>query len=220
VKFIAGRVTSSRLSPVDTDDLVGYGVIGLIDAIDRFDPSRGVKFETYASVRIKGAIIDELRKLSWVPRSALKKITALNRAREELMDMLGREPNDEEVASSLEITVEDLRKIEGYINYLSVSSLEDVIFATDDDMCLSSVVEDTRSPKPEEVLEKKERYSALKDAIEVLGEKDKLLMSLYYYEKMTLKEIGEVMGISESRVCQLHSRAILRLRDNLKKLNY
>lgn len=221
VKFIASRIFTGRMSPVDQDDLINYGVIGLIDAIDRFDTSKGVKFETYASLRIKGAIIDELRKLNWMPRSAISKISRLNEVKETLKEKLDREPNSSEIASELGVSMSDLRKIESYVNYLSVVSLDEIIFQSDDDeIFLSSTIEDEKSPRPDNVLEEKEKFHMLKGAIDMLEEKDKLILNLYYHEKLTLKEIGQVLDISESRVSQLHSRIILRLRDNLKKLKY
>jgi len=221
VKFIAGRIFISKLSSVDTDDLTGYGVIGLIDAIAKFDPAKGVKFETYASLRIRGAIIDELRKINWMPRTVITKVSKLNEVRENLKSKLGREPRSSELAEGLGISLEELRKTESYINYLSIISLDEIIFQSDDDdIFLHSTVEDCSSPRPENVLEDKEKLIMLKKAIVMLDEKDKLVLNLYYYEKLTLKEIGQALEVSESRVSQIHSRAILRLRDNLKKLNY
>jgi RNA polymerase sigma factor for flagellar operon FliA len=221
VKMIAGRIFFSKSSPVDTEDLVSFGIIGLIDAVDRFDPSKGVKFETYASLRIKGAIIDEIRKLSWIPRTAMAKISKLNEVRDDLKAKLGREPKDEEIAKQLGITVEQMRKMENYVNYMSIISLDEVIFQSDDDeLFLYSTIEDNNSLKPDKLLEKKEAEGILKEAIEMLDDKDKLVLSLYYSERLTLKEIGSVLKVSESRVCQIHSRAILRLRENLKKLKY
>lgn len=220
VKFIAGRIMVKKIPYLDIDDIYQYGVIGLIDAIDRYDPMRGVKFETYASIRIKGEIIDEVRRQSWVPRSVVEKISKLNETREQLKARLSREPNDSELASSLGISSEELRKSESYVNYLSLISLEDIIYESDDEGLLYSVVENENSPKPDAILEEKERLEILKKSIDMLDYKDKLLLNLYYNEKLTLKEIGNVLKVSESRVCQLHSRAILRLRANIKKLNY
>lgn len=221
VKYLAGRIPISRTSQVDIDDLIGYGVIGLIDAIDRFDPKKGVKFETYASFRIKGAIIDELRKLNWIPRSAMVKVSKLNEVRDELKACLGREPQDDEIASKLGVSIDELRKTENYINYLSVVSLDEVIFQSDEDeLLMNAAVEDTKSPRPDAVLEEKEKLSILKKAIELVNEKDRLVLSLYYYEKLTLKEIGRILDVSESRVSQIHSRALMRLRENIRKLNY
>lgn len=220
VKFIAGRIMVKKIPYLDIDDIYQYGVIGLIDAIDRYDPMRGVKFETYASIRIKGEIIDEVRRQSWVPRSVVEKISKLNETREQLKARLSREPNDSELASSLGISPEELRKSESYVNYLSLVSLEDIIYESDDEGLLYSVVENENSPKPDAILEEKEKLEILKKSIDMLDYKDKLLLNLYYNEKLTLKEIGNVLKVSESRVCQLHSRAILRLRANIKKLNY
>lgn len=220
VKFIAGRIMVKKIPYLDIDDIYQYGVIGLIDAIDRYDPLRGVKFETYASIRIRGEIIDEIRRQSWVPRSVVEKITRLNEKREQLKATLNRDPSDAELAYSLDISLEELRKSEGYVNYLSLVSLEDVIYESDDEEFLYSVVENESSPKPDVILEEKEKLEILKKSIDMLDEKDRILLNLYYNEKLTLKEIGKILKVSESRVCQLHSRAILRLRANIKKLNY
>lgn len=221
VKYIAGRIIVGKSSAIDMEDLIGYGVIGLIDAIDRFDPKKGVKFETYANFRIKGAIIDELRKLNWVPRSAMAKITKLNDIKSALKSKLLREPSDEEIACELGVEVEELRKTESYINYLSIVSLDEVIFQSDEDeISMHSMVEDTKSPRPDVIVEDKEKLSTLKKAIELMNEKDRLVLNLYYNEKLTLKEIGHVLDVSESRVSQLHSRAILRLRETIRKLGY
>lgn len=221
VKYIASRMIMGLPPGVEFDDLVSYGIIGLIDAIEKFDTSKGIKFETYATLRIKGAIIDELRKISWMPKSAFSKLTQLNVAREKLEVTLNREPSEQELAEYLGITVEDVRLTESYINYLSVVSLEDIFFKSDDeDIQVKNMIENENSPQPEKIIEEEEKIFILKKAIDMLPEKDKLVLQLYYFEKLTLKEIGKVLEITESRVSQLHSRAILRLRENLKKLNY
>lgn len=220
VKFIAGRIMVRKIPYLDINDIYQYGVIGLIDAIDRYDPSKGVKFETYASIRIRGEIIDEIRRQSWVPRSVVDRISMLNEARERLEGELKREPTDMEIASSLGISEEELRKSQDYVNYLSLVSLEDIIYESDDEEALYSIVENEKSPKPDVILEEREKLEILKKSIDMLDEKDKLLLNLYYNEKLTLKEIGSVLDVSESRVCQLHSRAILRLRANIKKMDY
>lgn len=221
VKYIASRMIMGLPPGVEFDDLVSYGIIGLIDAIEKFDTSKGIKFETYATLRIKGAIIDELRKISWMPKSAFSKLTQLNVAREKLEATLNREPSEHELAEYLGITVEDVRLTESYINYLSVVSLDDIFFKSDDeDIQVKNMIENENSPQPEKIIEEEEKIFILKKAIDMLHEKDKLVLQLYYFEKLTLKEIGKVLEITESRVSQLHSRAILRLRENLKKLNY
>lgn len=221
VKYIASRLVIGKPPGIEYEDLVSFGILGLIDAIEKFDPSKGLKFETYATLRIKGSIIDELRKISWIPKSAFSKFSLLNTAREKLEKELKREPTDEEIADMMKITVEDVKNIEGYINYISLISLDEVFFRTDDeDIQLKSVIVDEKSPQPDVMVEEREQSEMLKKAIDMLTKKDKLILNLYYYEKFTLKEIGSVLSISESRVSQLHSRAILRLRENMKKLKY
>lgn len=221
VKYIASRLISGKPPGIEIDDLISFGVIGLIDAIEKFDPTKGIKFETYATVRIRGAIIDELRKISWIPKSAFSKLSVLNRTREELESKLNREPSEQELAESMKTTVEDIRNIQSYVNYVSIVSLDEVFFKSDDeDLQFKNIIEDENSPQPEKILEENEKFSVLKDAIELLPEKDKIVLNLYYFEKLTLKDIGRILDISESRVSQLHSRAIVRLRENMKKLKY
>lgn len=221
VKYIASRMVSGKPPGVEFEDLVSFGILGLIDAIEKFDTSKGLKFETYATLRIRGAIIDELRKISWIPKSAFSKLSALNSSREVLENKLNREPTDAEIAAYMNISVEDVRNIQTYVNYVSVVSLDEVFFkSNEDDLQFRNIVEDENSPQPDKILEENEKYDVLKQAIELLTEKDKIVLNLYYYEKLTLKEIGKVLSISESRVSQLHSRAIVRLRENLKKLKY
>lgn len=221
VKYIASRLIIGTPPGIEFDDLVSYGIIGLIDAIEKYDPSKGIKFETYATLRIKGAIIDELRKISWMPKSAFSKLTQLNLAREKLEAKLNREPTEKELAEYLGVSVNEIRSTESYINYLSVVSLEDIFYKSDDeDIHFKNMIENENSPQPDKVLEEEEKVLMLKKAIDMLPEKDKLILQLYYYEKLTLKEIGKVLEITESRVSQIHSRAIVRLRENLKKLSY
>ncbi|MDO6355424.1 MULTISPECIES: FliA/WhiG family RNA polymerase sigma factor [unclassified Caloramator] len=221
VKYIASRLVAGKPPGVEFEDLVSYGIIGLIDAIEKFDPTKGIKFETYATLRIKGAIIDELRKISWIPKSAVSKLSLLNQAREELESSLNREPTDKELADKLNISEEELKTIESYVNYVSLVSLEEIFFKSDEeDMQVKDFVEDANSPHPETIVENEERLKILREAISMLPEKDKLILNLYYFEKLTLKEIGKILEVSESRVSQLHSRAIIRLRENLKRLKY
>jgi RNA polymerase sigma factor for flagellar operon FliA len=221
VKYIASRLVAGKPPGVENEDLVSYGVLGLIDAIERFDPSKGLKFETYATLRIRGAIIDELRKISWIPKSAFSKLAALNHAREELEVKLNREPTLQELSQQMNVPEEEVRNIETYVNYVSVISLDEVFFKSDeDDLHFKNIIEDENSPQPDKILEEGEKLQMLKQGIEMLPEKDKIILNLYYYDKLTLKEIGKVLEISESRVSQLHSRAIVRLRENMKKLKY
>lgn len=221
VKYIASRLVSGKPPGVESEDLVSFGILGLIDAIEKFDPSKGLKFETYATLRIRGAIIDELRKISWIPKSAFSKLSALNQARSELESDLCREPLDEELAKHMNITVSEVHQIQSYVNYVSIISLDEVFFKSDDEeLQFKNTVEDVTSPKPDKILEDEEMLEVLNNALQMLSEKDRIILNLYYYEKLTLKEIGKILDVSESRVSQLHSRAIIRMRENLKKLQY
>lgn len=221
VKYIASRLVAGKPPGVEYEDLVSFGIIGLIDAIERFDVSKGLKFETYATLRIRGSIIDELRKISWIPKSAFSKLSNLNQAREELEMKLKKEPTDQELSDYMGITIGEVRNIQTYINYVSVVSLDEVFFQSDEeDLKVKNIVEDESSPQPEKLLEDSEQLEMLKKGIDMLSDKDKLILNLYYYEKFTLKDIGKILEISESRVSQLHSRAIIRLRENFKKLKY
>lgn len=220
VKYIASRVIIGKTKYIEYEDLVSYGMLGLMDAISKFDESRGMKFSTYASIRIKGAMIDELRKNSPISKGAMDKLNRYNEAIESLQKELGREPTDMEIANRLQMSLKEMMEIENYINYISIVSLEDLIFSEDDDIPLIGTIEDNKSPSPEKTLEEKEELEYLAKALELLNEKDNLVLTLYYYEGLTLKEIGRVLSVSESRVCQLHSRAIVHLRKAMIKLKY
>jgi RNA polymerase sigma factor FliA len=220
VKYIASRVIIGKSKYIEYDDLVGYGMIGLMDAINKFDESKGMKFSTYASIRIKGNMIDEIRRNSPISKGAMDKLNRYNEAVERLQRKLLREPTDEEVALELNLTLSEVSNIENYINYISLVSLEDMLYSEDDEMPLIGTIEDINSPSPEKSIEEKEEIVYLGKAIETLNEKDKTVLSLYYYEGFTLKEIGKVLEVSESRVCQLHSRAIMHLRKALQKMKY
>lgn len=220
VKYIASRVIIGKSKYIEFEDLVGYGMLGLMDAINKFDESRGMKFSTYASIRIKGSMIDEIRKNSPISKGAMDKLNRYNEAVENLQRNLMKEPSDEEIARELKISISEVSEIEGYINYISLVSLEDILFSEDDEMPLMGMIEDRKSPSPEMALEEKEEIEYLMKALDTLNEKDRTVLSLYYYEGLTLKEIGKVLEVSESRVCQLHSRAILHLRKALKRMKY
>ncbi|WP_294400686.1 FliA/WhiG family RNA polymerase sigma factor [uncultured Clostridium sp.] len=220
VKYIASRVMFGKNKYMEYEDLVSYGMIGLIDAINKFDNSKGMKFSSYASIRIKGAMIDELRKSRPISKGAMDKLNRYNKAIEELQSELLREPTNNEISKYLGISLSEVAEIENYINYISMVSLENVIFSDDEDINLMGIIEDKNSPSPDSYLEDKERIEILTEAIELLKEKDRMILNLYYYEGLTLKEIGKVLEVSESRVCQLHSRAIRNLRECMKKLHY
>lgn len=215
VKFVAGRVASGLPQNVEQTDLTSYGIFGLIDAIDKFDPERGFKFETYAIARIKGAIIDELRAIDWVPRSVRAKAREIERAYSKLENELKRSPEDREVAAELGITEEELANSMSQISFVGLVALDELLDSGND---RSGSVKDSladRSSDPVEQYEVDEMKHVLADAINRMPEREKLVLTLYYYQGLTLNEIGSVLGVTESRVCQIHTKAILQLRGRL-----
>ena len=220
VKYIASRIMVGRTTYIEYEDLVSYGLIGLMDAISKFDPNKGIKFSSYASIIIKGEMIDQIRKARPISKGAMDKLAKYNEAVEILQNRLYREPTVEEIAEYLGITISDVIDIEGYINFMAVVSLEGILFSEDDELTIKGVIEDKNSPSPHDAYEEQERVEVLAQCIEKLKEKDRIILNLYYYEGLTLREIGEVLEVSESRVCQLHSRAIKNLRLMLKKIDY
>lgn len=220
VKYIASRVIIGKSKYIEFEDLLGYGMVGLMDALSKFDESKGMKFSTYASIRIRGSMIDEIRKNSPISKGAMDKLNRYNKAIERLQKKNFKDPNIIEIAEELGLTVDKVGEIENFINYISIVSLEDLIFSDDDDICLIGTIQDKKSPNPEKNFEDMEKVEYLTKALGLLNEKDNTVLSLYYYEEMTLKQIGKVLGVSESRVCQLHSRAIVHLRKMLSKLKY
>jgi RNA polymerase sigma factor FliA len=217
VKYVAGRLGSSLPAHVDEGDLVSYGLLGLIGAIERYDPDRDIKFETYAIARIRGAIIDELRALDWVPRSVRSRARQIERAIGELEAKLGRAPTDEEIAAKVGVTVDELDNSLTDISRSSIAALDELwsVSGDGDQVSLLDTLEDDNVSQPAEVLDETETREALADAIARLPEREKLVVTLYYYEELTLREIGEVLGVTESRVSQLHTKAILRLKSRL-----
>ena len=217
VKYVAGRLGSGLPAHVDEGDLVSYGLLGLISAIERYDPARDIKFETYAIVRIKGAIIDELRALDWVPRSVRSRAREIERAIAELEAKLGRAPNDDEIAGKIGISVDELDESLSDISRSSIAALDELwaVSGEGDQVSLLDTIEDTSGPRPADVLDETDLRETLADAIARLPEREKLVITLYYYEELTLREIGEVLGVTESRISQLHTKAVLRLKARL-----
>jgi len=214
---VAGRLGSGLPAHVDEGDLVSYGLLGLIGAIERYDPARDIKFETYAISRIKGAIIDELRALDWVPRSVRSRAREIERAIAELEAKLGTAPTDEQIAAKIGISVDELEESLTDISRSSIAALDELwsVSGEGDQVSLMDTIEDTQGVRPQEALDENEMREALADAIARLPEREKLVVTLYYYEELTLREIGEVLGVTESRVSQLHTKAILRLKARL-----
>jgi RNA polymerase sigma factor for flagellar operon FliA len=216
VKFVAGRMASGLPAHVEESDLISYGLLGLIGAIERFDPDRDIKFETYALARVKGAIIDELRSLDWVPRSVRARARAIERAHAELEGTLQRAPTDEEMAAKLELSVEDFRGALLEIANSSVLALDDLWTFADPEggsqVSILDTIQDPGSADPETEAQASELKDRLADAIESLPERERLVIALYYYENLTLREIGEVLDVTESRVSQIHTKAVIGLR--------
>jgi RNA polymerase sigma factor for flagellar operon FliA len=218
VKYVAGRLGSGLPAHVDEGDLVSYGLLGLISAIERFDPDRDIKFETYAIARIKGSILDELRALDWVPRSVRSRARQIERAMSELESKLGRAPSDEELAAKVGVTVEELEDSLTDISRSSIAALDElwtISGSGGDSVALIDTIEDEHGPEPQTAFAQTELREIVADAITSLPEREKLVITLYYYEDLTLREIGEVLGVTESRVSQLHTKAILRLKARL-----
>ncbi|NMA65994.1 MAG: FliA/WhiG family RNA polymerase sigma factor [Clostridiaceae bacterium] len=217
VKYVAGRLSIYFGTNVEYDDLVGYGVFGLIDAIDKFDLSKNVKFETYASLRIRGAIIDAIREQDWAPRTLRKKSKELEKTYSEIENKLGRSATDKEVAEKMGISLDELHKLLQEVNMSQMISLEDYL-EQNHETGFDPLSLERDEEQPEERMEVIELKEILADAVEKLPEKEKMVVTLYYYEELTLKEISKIMGVSESRVSQLHTKAILRMRGKLERI--
>ena len=214
VKFVAGRVAAGLPRNVDQSDLVSYGVFGLIDAIDKFEPERGFKFETYAINRIKGSILDGLRSLDWVPRSVRSRAREMERSLSELEHRLQRTPSDEELAKHMGQEVESVRSTLAEISNLGLIALDEMI-GPDAGSSLGDFLPDVGGMSPEAAFQAEETRHMLGDAINRLPDRERLVITLYYFEGLTLAEIGEVLGVTESRVCQIHAKSVLSLRDRM-----
>jgi RNA polymerase sigma factor for flagellar operon FliA len=218
VKYVAGRVGVGLPPNIEQADLVSYGIFGLIDAIEKFDLERAIKFETYAISRIKGAIIDELRAIDWIPRSVRYKAREVEKAYAALEAKLHRTPTESEVAGELGISLDELHTIFSQVSFVNVIALDELLNVggeRGDKLSLVDTLEDTRAEDPVEVFETEETKYLLSRAINTLPEREKIVVTLYYYEGLTLAEIGQVLGVTESRICQMHTKAVLQLRAKL-----
>ena len=220
VKYVANRI-AMRLPPhIEVDDLISVGVLGLIDAIDKYDATRGAKFKTYAEFRVRGAILDELRSMDWVPRSVRQKASAIDRVVQKLQNRLGRPPEDDEIAGEMGISLDELFVALNETKSMPILSLEDLGIAKEsgEQQSLLDCLAGKGDADPQTHLRLSELKEIIAKAIDTLPEKERLMISLYYYEELTMKEIGEVLGITESRVSQIHSKAVFRLRNKLKSI--
>jgi RNA polymerase sigma factor for flagellar operon FliA len=222
VKYVAGRLASGLPAHVEEADLISYGLIGLMNAVERFELDREIKFETYAITRIRGAIIDELRSQDWVPRSVRARAREIERANAKLENRLQRAPTDEELAAALGTSVEELLESLLQISTSTIAALDELWTVSDaggDQVALLDTLHDPGAPDPSRVVDEGQLRDRVADAIARLPEREKLVVALYYYENLTLREIGEVLGVTESRVSQLHTRAVLRLRSRMSDDN-
>ena len=220
VKTVAGRLFMYLGSNVEFDDLVGFGQFGLLDAINKYDPAKGVKFKTYAVTRIRGAIFDELREIDWVPRSVRQKSREIEDAIVNLEAKLGRTASDSEIAASLKMSEDEYHRTVMKVSGTSILSLNEVWYSGDDSdsMSIGDSIEAPNSLNPDVIAEREEIRKVIIQAINELPEKEKMVIVLYYHEDLTFKEIGEVLEVSESRISQLHTKANLRLRAKLTNL--
>lgn len=221
VKYVAGRMAISLPPNVPQDDLISYGIFGLIDAIEKFEPERNIKFETYAIARIRGAIWDGLRSMDWVPYSVRQKAKELEQTYARLENQLGRAATDDEVCSALNISRQQFSHLLMETSFTSCVSLDD-LWSIDKDggnsVRIIDTIQDHSAPDPVTMVMFEEQKRILTDAINRLPEREKLVIALYYYEGLTLKEIGKVLGVSESRISQMHTKAVLRLRGRLSRI--
>ncbi len=220
VKYVAGRIAIGLPPNIEFGDLVSYGILGLFDAIEKYDVSQGNKFETYAVSRVRGSIMDELRKLDWAPRLLRKKAREVEKKCKELEDRLGRMATDDELAKGLRISVGELNHLYSELNSTTFLSLDEVWENDNGNKPISRLqtIEDSLVTNQFNFVHRAEVNEFLQKAIENLPEKEKLVVILYYYENLTLREIGQVLNVSESRVCQIHTKVVLRLRSFLKKV--
>lgn len=217
VKYVAGKVGVTLPAHIDNEDLTSYGMFGLIDAIEKYDLERGIKFETYAINRIRGQIIDELRSIDWIPRSVRSQVRDIDRAAQALEIQLQRPPTDLEVAEHLGLTIEEYQKNSGQQNFINMVPLDALLDAKDQEgvYSLGDVITDNRTQNPVFSYEAQEFKDLLAQAVSRLPERERIVLVLYYYERLTLADIGKALGVTESRVCQMHTRAMKDVRARL-----
>lgn len=213
VKIVAGRLSMYLGYNVEYDDLVSYGIFGLIDAIDKFDVTKDVKFETYASLRIRGSILDQIRKMDWIPRTVRQKQRKIDEAIRMIESQTGRNATDEEIATELGLTGEELLNWQSQLKVTNLISLNDYVEQGSEP--IMDATHNSHFAQPEQVLEEEELKKVLQESLDLLTEKEKKVILLYYYEEMTLKEISNVLAVSESRISQLHTKALGKMKKNM-----
>jgi len=223
VKYVAARVAAGLPANIEQADLISYGIFGLIDAIEKYELSRGIKFETYAISRIRGSIIDELRAIDWVPRSVRFKAREVEKAYTSLENKLKRPPSDPELAVEMGVSLDDLNHTYSQLSSVSLVALDELMSVEGergDKLSLVETLEDTKMVGPIEAFESEEMKGILSGAINRLPEREKWVVTLYYYEALTLAEIGKVLGVTESRICQMHTKAVLALRGMISEVTH
>ncbi|ADW18387.1 RNA polymerase, sigma 28 subunit, SigD/FliA/WhiG [Desulfobulbus propionicus DSM 2032] len=215
VELVVQRMTPQVPSFMTKEDMISAAMVGLVDAANKFDPTKGVKFKTFAEYRVRGAIFDEMRKLDWFSRSMRDKQNTLTQTMLRLERQLGRSPEEEEMAREMALSIDEYRDLLAEVSHLGCVSLHETLDHTEDGRSFLDSLEDIGGPVPDDLLEKEEMTRVMAEILEELSEKERLVIALYYYEELTQKEIAEVLSVSEGRVSQLHSQALLKLRVKL-----
>ncbi|MEP6934346.1 MAG: FliA/WhiG family RNA polymerase sigma factor [Nitrospirota bacterium] len=218
VKAMAYRLAYRLPAYMDAEDLVSVGIIGLMDAMDKYDPGREAKFKTYAEFRIRGAMLDEIRSMDWIPRSVHERVTLLQRTRTHLLNRLGRPPTDQEIAAEMKLSPAELDDFLVRSQGAVLVSLDDINIHEPDGLKILDVLADTQHPDPLEIILNDRERERVADAIQQLSEKERLVLTMYYFEELTMKEIGRILKVTESRVCQIHTKAVLHLKGRLDLL--
>jgi RNA polymerase sigma factor FliA len=218
VKAMAYRLAYRLPAYMDAEDLVSVGIIGLMDAMDKYDPNREAKFKTYAEFRIRGAMLDEIRSMDWIPRSVHERVSLLQRTHTKLLNRLGRPPTDEEVAGEMKLSPAELDDFLVRSQGAVLLSLDDINLHEPDGPKILDILADQQHPDPLAMILNDRERSRVTDAIQQLPEKERLVLTLYYYEELTMKEIGRILKVTESRVCQIHTQAVLHLKGTLEVL--